>query len=311
MDLEEGIKELNKKIEIYNKSQEDLQKKVLEIEKEKKGIYSDYIKSIVDKDFNKLNELREKSLKMTGDNSLGSLKLSLFKLYDIAFHGIITKKLQTDIKLPDIIKSDLGSDDGYLWINSRGLAIKPDRWNWKYNWKKPDKTVCIRDDKLSSLIYIITKYPEIEDYIEKDEKKKIFIAFNKFCKNLKDFESDRQLFKRRYNIVSKEIKDNRGYLYDTYILKNLNIKNYTVLEVTIRDNLVFNFNTGNAWGNNYIRLNGDLKDLDKVLLSQIPDYILDEVDNGLDNIKIKQDKNIELYNKLREDIAPYIMHRMV
>jgi len=302
MNLKEDIDKVNKEISDITEKQKRMETEIESLKVDKKTKR----RLLIDKntgDITKALSLNEDiAYLITGENSLSNLWNELYRLYDKSFHGIVTGRINTELLLPqDLQKYDR---DKEIWINSRGVAFKPNDNYFSYYAKKDDSTKCFRN--LTEIYRIIKLRPRIEDFIEKEDKKDIFKAFHT-CFNKWRFPPDRTLkLNQDIYIVNQDSNYNTGVtrLYTTKLD-----------EITIRLDSSFNImvNEKNNWRNDHrINFNSEkLSSQDKFVLSQLTDETLNEIEIFLNKFIKVHNYNQKLFNELRTEVAPHIMHRMI
>ena len=302
-----NIDELNSELERLSKQQTLLIEEIEDIKKEKITIKNEFLNTKLE-NLERFEDLSRDIDLFLDNNPIWSLKDDLEKLYRLAFHGIVHGRIETSIKMPDTVKGTEMEDN--LWINSRGLAFKPndDFWRWTYR-ERNNATKCIGN--FDSIFLLIKDYPKIENSIKKQDKKEIFRAFHKCFKKWKPI----QVYRLKITQDIKGIDGKSGY--DTG-LKDISIKELNTIEVELERSLGFRFTDGSHWSTfsscSIYNINDKEDGMsleNKFLLSQISDEnfqkILDYVNKYKDLVK----HNKKLLNELRVEISPHIMHRMV
>jgi hypothetical protein len=299
--MEEEIKEFNNRIRELTDKQLNLQAEVTKMSEQKEKMKDKFIKSKT-KDVNKIMELNDDVIKyISGDNSPLNLYRDLEKFYHISFHGIVHGRVETAIKFPKDMKRYDWEDN--IWINSRGIAFKPNERYWGYYRKKTDATKCLYD--FSNVMNIIMNNPKLVNSIKKKDKKEIFNAFYKCIKNWKSIDKDRIKIKQDIYGIGESSNYNIG-LDEISIIKMNNIV------VSIGSNLSIHVSQDNTWGKDrYITVDDDIDNKDKFILEQINEESLEKIEKFVNDIKKTLDYNKKLFNQLREEISPHIMHRLI
>jgi len=300
-DINKKIEDLNKKVNEINDTQKELKKQIEKFKGTKEELVLDFYKENT-KDCKELLDLsKEANTYLGGDESLNEIWESFSKLYYKSFHGIIHGRVGTKIKIPDTVKEYCWQDN--LWLNSRGLAFKPND-RYYYGWSENrDATKMI--GSFWKIVKITKNNPEIEDYIPNDDKKEIFKAFYTCCKSWKELKNNKDNIK--VNVIKLQNDGNYGTgIYDIYT------KKYDTVEISYNSNkfTLYLTNEGSYSGTN-IHLSEELDDGDLFLLSQMNDEILVSIKKFLSNLKKTYENNKKSYSKFREEVSPYILHRII
>ena len=225
-ELDKGIKETNDKLKDIKKQIEGYQSQIEKLKEQTITVSNGFLDGLTSNS-KRYNELFDMAKDCTGQNSSRELYASLRNLYNIAFHGIVSGRVQTNIEIPDKIKRYDWNKE--LWINSRGLAFKPT--DSYYSWRAKDRsaTVCV---DFSAAMDIIIKYPRIEDFIPKEEKKEIFRAFRKCLIDWKQEMERKPLDIKGQNISVLHVEDS----YHTGV-NNVSVLEGNNIQVTLYGDL--------------------------------------------------------------------------
>jgi len=301
-ELDKGIKETNDKLKDIKKQIEGYQSQIEKLKEQTITVSNGFLDGLTSNS-KRYNELFDMAKDCTGQNSSRELYASLRNLYNIAFHGIVSGRVQTNIEIPDKIKRYDWNKE--LWINSRGLAFKPT--DSYYSWRAKDRsaTVCV---DFSAAMDIIIKYPRIEDFIPKEEKKEIFRAFRKCLIDWKQEMEHKPLDIKGQNISVLHVEDS----YHTGV-NNVSVLEGNNIQVTLYGDMfsisIYDKNNWRSLDSFYIQ--EKLPPRERHIIQQFSDEVYDSIKKYILKYKDAHEHNRKLYNVLREEISPYIMHRMV
>lgn len=303
MDINKKIEDVNKKIEELDLEKDKLENQINDIKEKKEKITEKFIIDNTNEVEGLESLIDEVNTYMRGENSLSNIRNSFRELYFKSFHGIISGRIETNIKISDKVKESTWEKE--LWLNSRGLAFKPNDRYYYWSYRQHDKDATKMMDDFKAILYIVERNPDIEDYIKKEDKKEIFRAFRKCALAWRDIDLKDNEIKLNTNRIKIENNYSEG-------IQDLSIINYDKMRVSIESDLInLNFSKKDAYYGYRIVLGAGLSDDDRFMLGQLDDRAIGLLEDIIDNVKKVYENNSKAYSKFREEVSPYILHRLI
>lgn len=302
MDIKEDIKKLDKKIKEISMKQQKKQDEIEKLKKDKVTLREDFYKNYSKKSkyFDEIRDDVEKYV--TGDTSLSELNREIQKLYHIAFNGIIGGRVKTNIKFPSYVSKWNSEDE--IWINCKGIAYKPKELR---SWVTTEtRTKCLWDwEEISKLII---DYPNLKRYIKRKDKKKIFTHFRDCLVGWK-------------HIKIKEISHpqviyiptfNKSWASTGYTGCSIQEKDKIIIKLNELSRIRLQFKKGNVDYDSYIiGLDKHMDLQQEYILNQLSKDTIGEMKKLIEEVKDVYEHNKKLLDKLKYDISPYIIHRLI
>jgi hypothetical protein len=286
-EIDKSIEETNNKLKEITSKISDLNNQIVDLKKESVGISENLLDGL-SKNIDKWKELCEIAKTFTRENSSNELYRSLNRLYNISFHGIVSGRVATTVTFPDVLKRYGWSNE--LWINSRGLAFKPNEHYYRWRNHDTNATICIDFDVA---VNMIKQHPEIENFIPKEEKKEIFKAFHNCLSSWKfpDKDINATLTIKGLNIIILETSSGYSSGVNAVTKKDcdiLSIRPYGegfYIEISKKD----------TWNNHLSFTLGDtLETKQKFAVSQFSDDVIKQIKVFLQGFKDSQEHNRKL-----------------
>jgi len=301
MKIEEDMEKLNENISsLCNKIEEHKEKiKILVNDKREKA--DEFLKNGIDIP-DSLMEVSKKIEKyLSGDNSYENLRKSLRKLYDTSFNGIVGGRIKTNVTLPDNLKHYNHEDN--LWINTKGLSFK---WKESKSYWEPEyykRTKCFTDWK--DIKQLIVDNPKLTKFIKRSDKKKIYTAFYNCLKDWKELYG----IKKEWNYKIYIPKFEEGYSNG---ITSASFKEATRIKATLNyRGIRLDFDGGGYYSSKQIDLGSELDLEELYILSQLNEEVIKGINGIVNEVKGIYDKDLKLYETLKNDLAPYIFQRMI
>ena len=298
-----------------DKKQDEILEASKDISKLKNERYTNFLKENIGDITEKISLLQRIDNAVKNKEGLSKHQYLVMDLYHKAFDGIIGGRVETKIPIPKDIRNWVMEDN--IWINCKGIAYKHKEQTGFFYAKYQKRTRGFT--KLEVIKRLMVDYPNLRNYIPKKDsngrdKRVIFDIFRDFFLDWKTPSGIdiKQKYKHIKIYIPKYSFSNQEYLgmRNMYLDKKdaLNLKVNTWNGITLE----FTKSDSNDWRNEvYISPKNDYTLLDKFIIFQIPQKVVDDLKHIADDLEEINNKSALKISKLQEDISPYILHRLL
>ncbi len=306
MDIQERVKEANKKLKSLTEKQKGFygeidktthQKEQIILQAIMDGAGNDKIKKVKD-----LSE-RLRVVKKDFDN-YDSLEKRLMNIYQKSFKYMVNKRLITPLIYKEHKRNGWNYVHGNLVVlNTKGLAHitqNYDKYDWAYHLTN-----------MTDIVHAINDFPEIAKYIKKDNMKEVFKIFRRNLKKwviykFPDFYNQTQ--NKPYSLIDVKRKEQFGKVceIETYTRQGIRIKkDYQGFYVSVTDNI----QSGYSWGGTRILIGEEngLSEEQLHLIAQFPDEIVNGIEDYVKTLEKTKGNNEKVLEDIKEEVKPYLM----